>query len=175
MKRSILSISLALILVSVLLPFGLAAQDSQSASVQQQLLGTWRLASFIRQEVGTGAISDVMGPNPSGYINYGPDGRVMVIIASGGRNKPATGVPSSAEAEALVKTMVSYAGTYSIDTKAKTVTHLVDISWNQSYTGTKQIRNYRFEAGKLYLETVPSPDPVTGKTTVRSLIWERMK
>jgi len=30
-----------------------------------------------------------MGPHPSGYINYGRDGRMMVIIVGSDRKKPA--------------------------------------------------------------------------------------
>ena len=125
--------------------------------------------------MSTGATSDVMGPSPSGYINYGGDGRVIVIIARSGRQKAAGEVPTPSEAEALITSLVSYAGTYTVDTRAKTVTHHVDISWNEAYTGKHQVRSYKFEAGKLLLITVPSPDPVTGKLTTRTLIWERLK
>jgi hypothetical protein len=136
-------------------------------------LGTWKLVSFIRQEVPSGAASDVMGSHPSGYINYSQDSRMMVIITGSDRKKPAASVATPAEVEALTKGLVSYAGTYTVDVKARTVTHHVDISWNEVYTGTDQTRNYELKGNRLSLTTIPSPDPVTGKMTVRTLIWER--
>jgi lipocalin-like protein len=135
--------------------------------------GTWKLVSFVRQEVSSGATSDVMGAHPSGYINYSQDGRMMVIITASDRKKPAASVATPVEIEALTKGLVSYAGTYNVDVNARTVTHHVDISWNEVYTGTDQTRNYELKGNRLNLTTVPSPDPVTGKMTVRTLVWDR--
>jgi hypothetical protein len=114
-----------------------------------------------------------MGPHPAGYINYGRDGRMMVIITGSDRKKPAGSVATPAEVEALTKGLVSYAGTYSLDVQAKTVTHHIDISWNEVFTGTAQTRTYVLQGNRLSLTTLPSPDPVTGKVTVRTLTWER--
>jgi hypothetical protein len=55
-------------------------QIGQTTSVQQQVLGTWKLVTHVREEVASGANSDVMGAHPSGYINNGPDGRMIMII-----------------------------------------------------------------------------------------------
>lgn len=165
----------SLLLIFATLPSQLSAESPQDKSDQQQLLGTWKLISYVRREIPSGATSDVMGPHPSGYINWGPDGRVIVIIAGSDRKKPAGSVATPVEAEALFKSLVSYAGTYTIDTQAKTVTHHVDISWNETYTGTDQVRHYVFQGSRLSIDTIPSPDPFTGKMTVRSLIWERSK
>lgn len=98
---------------------------------------------------------------------------MMVIITGSDRKKPAGSVATPAEVEALTRGLVSYAGTYTVDVQAKTVTHHVDISWNEVYTGTDQVRNYEVKGNRLSLTTVPSPDPVTGKMTVRILTWER--
>src|ERR1017187_2022176 len=85
MKRAVL-----LIVLSVLvLPSRISAQTEQVPSIQQQILGTWKLVSYVREEISSGAKSDVMGTHPSGYINYGPDGRMIVIIVGSDRKKPA--------------------------------------------------------------------------------------
>jgi lipocalin-like protein len=150
---------------------GVAAPSQEN--VVGEFLGTWQLMSFVRQEVPSGATSDVMGPHPSGFINYGRDGRMMVIITGSDRKKPAGSVATQAELDSLTKGLVSYAGTYSVDVSARTVTHHIDISWNEVYTGTNQTRNYDLKGDLLRLTTVPSPDPVTGKMTVRVLAWQR--
>ena len=171
MKRAVL-----LVVVGVLcLPCHLPAQTDQANSIQQAILGTWKLVSYIREELPSGTKSDVMGAHPSGYINYGRDGRMIVIIVGSGRNKPVGTVATPDEAEALIKSMLAYAGTYTIDREAKTVTHHIDISWDQSRTGTDQVRSYKLEGNHITLTTEPSNDPATGKKTVRTLIWERLR
>jgi hypothetical protein len=171
MKRAILVVFVALLG----LPGLLSAQAEEANSIQQAILGTWKLASYIREDPASGAKSDIMGDHPSGYLNYGADGRMMVIIAGSGRKKPAGAVASPAEAQALITTMLSYAGTYTIDSEAKTVTHHIDISWDQARTGTDNVRRYELTGNHLTLTTEPSTDPATGQKTVRTLIWERLK
>ena len=171
MKRAALLLVLLVLAVSC----QSLAQTGQITSVQQQILGTWKLVSYVREEVASGAKSDVMGAHPSGYINYGPDGRMIVIIVGSDRNKPVGTVATPDEAEALIRSMLAYAGTYTIDREAKTVTHHIDISWDQTRTGTDQVRSYKLEGNHITLTTEPSNDPATGKKTVRTLIWERLK
>jgi Lipocalin-like domain len=71
--------------------------------------------------------------------------------------------------------MLAYAGAYTVDSEAKTVTHHIDVSWDQSRTGESQLRTYKLDGGRLTLTTPPSNDPASGKKTVRTLIWERLK
>ena len=141
----------------------------------QKLLGTWKLVSYVGEEIPSGAKSDVMGSRPSGYINYGPDGRMIVIIVGSDRKKPVGPVATQEEAQALIRSMLAYAGTYTVDSSAKTVTHHIDISWDQSRTGESHVRTYTFDGDRLTLTTQPSNDPATGRTTVRTVGWERMK
>jgi hypothetical protein len=100
---------------------------------------------------------------------------MIVIIVGTDRKKPASAVATPDEAEALIRSMLAYAGTYTIDSQAKTVTHHIDISWDQSRTGTDHVRSYKLEGNHLTLTTEPSRDPATGKKTVRTLLWERWK
>jgi hypothetical protein len=171
MKRAVLLFVVALLG----LPFHLSAQAGEANPMKQAILGTWKLVSYIREGVLSGARSDVMGKHPSGYLNYGSDGRMMVMIVGSDRRKPAGAIATPDEAEALIKSMLAYAGTYSIDTEAKTVTHHIDVSWDQARTGTDNVRSYKLEGDRLMLSTDLSADPVTGQKTVRTLVWERLK
>jgi hypothetical protein len=151
------------------------AQAPPAGSDQERLVGTWRLVSYLGEEIPSGARSEVMGAHPTGYINYGRDGRMMVIIVASDRRKPAGTVATPAEAEALIRSMLAYAGTYTVDSEAKTVTHHVDASWDQARTGESLVRTYKLEGDRLTLTTRPSNDPASGKTTVRTVVWERYK
>jgi hypothetical protein len=79
------------------------------------------------------------------------------------------------DSEALIRSMLAYAGAYTVDCEAKTVTHHIDVSWDQSRTGESQLRTYKLDGDRLTLTTPPSNDPASGKKTVRTLIWERLK
>ena len=140
--------------------------------MQERLIGTWKLVSATREEIPSGTIVEQGGGCPAGYINYAPDGRMIAIITYGGRACPAGPLATPQEADALLKSMVAYAGTYTI--AGNTVTHHVDISWNESWTGSRQTRNFRFDGDRLHLTTPPSPDPAAGKLSVRRMVWEKV-
>jgi len=142
-------------------------------AVKHKLIGTWKLVSYIREEIPSGRKSELMGPLPSGYLIYGADGRMMVIFVHSDRKKPLGAVPTPAESEELLKGLVSYTGTYAV--KGDAIVHHVDVSWNESWTGTDQTRFYKFEGNRLSLATTKSLDSVEGKLSVRTLIWERVK
>ena len=169
MNRILLLVALAL------LPFTqTAAQAPARASAAEEILGTWKLLSYVGEDVASGARTDVMGAHPSGYIEYGRDGRMMVIIAGTGRRKPAGSVATPAEAQALLTSLLAYAGTYTLDTQAHTVTHHIDVSWDETRTGESHLRTYRFEGDRLTLTTQASRDPATGRPSVRTVVWERV-
>jgi hypothetical protein len=130
-------------------------------STHKHLIGTWKLITAVREEIASGTKTEFLGPNPVGYINYGADGRMLVLTVGSGRRKPAGPKATSAEVEALFRSMTSYGGTYSID-------------GNQSWTGTDQKRVARFEGNRVYLSTPPSVDPITGTMSVRTMTWEKL-
>jgi len=100
---------------------------------------------------------------------------MMVMIVGGERKKPVGAVATPEEAQALLTSMLAYAGTYTIDGQAKTVVHHIDISWDQARTGTDQVRSYKLEGKRITLTTEASADPATGKKTVRTLVWEKLE
>ena|SRR5579862_1857028 len=169
MKRAVLLV--VLMAVSLL---G-RAQTIGASSDQQRFVGTWRLVSYIGEQVPSGARSDVMGPKPSGYINYGADGRMMVIIVASDRKKPAGAVATPEEAQALLKSLLAYAGTYTVDGAAKTVTHHIEVSWDETRSGESHLRTYKLDGDRLILTTQPSRDPASGLATVRTLVWQRVR
>jgi hypothetical protein len=73
----------------------------------------------------------------------------------------------------LFKTVIAYGGTFTFD--GKTVTHHIDISWNENWTGSAQVRNVRLEGRKLYISTNPLPGPIDGKPSIGVLIWEKVE
>jgi lipocalin-like protein len=159
--------------VTILALHALGASSPTMADENTRLLGTWKLVSAVSEELATGQKTNIYRGTPVGFITYGADGRVMTIIVDSDRKKPAANVATAAEAEALFRSMAAYAGTYTI--RGNQVIHRPDASWNETWTGSDQIRDYRFEGERLLLATAPSPNPFTGKMSVRTLVWEKVK
>lgn len=138
----------------------------------ERLIGTWKLVSAVREETPSGTKTDLFGAKPQGILNYSPEGRMIAIIAHGDRKAPATANKATPEeARALYGSMLSYAGPYTIE--GDVVTHHVDISWNESFTGSKQKRHFQLDGNRLVLSTPQSTDPIEGKMSVRRMTWER--
>ena len=71
--------------------------------------------------------------------------------------------------------MVAYTGLYTID--GNRLTTRVDVAWNEALKGTDQVRFYRLQGDKLFIESAPAPSanyPEMGP--VRGILeWERSK
>ena len=173
MSRAALPALLAL-LTSCAAAAGAPAPGGEPPGEAQRLVGTWRLLSYVREEVPTGARSDVMGSHPNGYLNYSADGRLILIIVGSDRHKPTGAVASPQEAQALLTSMLAYAGTYTLDAASHTVTHHIEVSWDETRTNESHVRMYRLDGKRLILTTPPSRDPASGRTTVRTVTWEKL-
>ena len=89
-----------------------------------------------------------------------------------GRKPPAGDVPSGAEKAGLYDGLVAYAGTWSID--GDKVSHHVDISWNQAWTGTTQVRQFRIDGDRLYIRSMPAKSFLNGRVNVAALEWRKI-
>jgi len=140
---------------------------------QEELYGTWRLVSWTRELVGSSERTDVFGKSPRGFIAYGRDGRMSVIVVRENRPKPADIAKlTDADRAQLFGSMVAYAGTFKVE--GSRVTHNVDISWNENWTGTAQLRNVRIDGRRLIITSDPQPSSVDGKMNTVVLVWEKI-
>jgi hypothetical protein len=69
--------------------------------------------------------------------------------------------------------MVAYAGTFTLD--AEKVVHHIDVSWNQAWTGTDQVRYYQLNGDMLTITTAPYRSYQDGRQGRSVLIWEKVK
>jgi hypothetical protein len=134
------------------------------------LLGTWKLKSHV-VVIDTGEKSYPYGEHPTGYLSYSADGRMQVIGTADGRVVPLHPAPTDEEQVTLHKTMFAYAGTYSVEPGK--VIHHVDISWNQVWNGTDQVRFYEVNGATLTLAT-RAVDPISGTAEQYLVVWEKV-
>jgi hypothetical protein len=144
------------------------------AAGNEDLYGTWRLVSYTQEILATGEKIDIFGKAPCGFLHYSRDGRMSAILVKTERPKPTDlAKVTNEERVELFKTVIAYGGTFTFD--GKTVTHQVDISWNETWTGSAQVRNVRLEGRKLYISTNPIPRPEDGKLAIGVLTWEKVE
>ena len=147
-----------------------------SASAENtDIVGTWCLQSWVAQDQESGALVDVFGANPSGYLIYTPGGRVTVNLTAEGR-KPLSGdrFSSPVEERALAfSTSIAYSGTYTV--KGDTVTHRVEVASFPNWVGTEQVRFARIDGDTLTMKTPPIAGPPDGRQKVMTLVLKRVE
>lgn len=142
-------------------------------NLPKQILGSWRMTSWTYETLETGEVKDALGPNPRGYINYAPDGRMMVLVLRADRAAPAALVPTSEEKIALYDTMFAYAGTYTV--QADCVIHTLDMSWNSTWEGTQQVRFVSTDGQVLTYRSAPAKNPLDGKDCIHTVRFEKVR
>lgn len=136
------------------------------------ITGTYRLVGDERKVVATGEV--VRNERPQGYITYDRSGRMMVLIIRTPRPRPENldAIPLQQQAD-LFRTAGAYSGTYRFD--GSTIEHRIDLSLNETWTGTTQVRSVKREGNRLVYTTPPFPFTTDGKMSVATLTWERME
>jgi Lipocalin-like domain len=125
------------------------------------IVGSWKFQSFFREVIGTGERQIEFGEKPSGYISYQPDGRMFAMLVGDNRIKPSGAVPTDGEKIKLFGTLIAYSGTYVVD--GDKITHKIDVSWNQKWTGTDEVRFYKIEGRTLTITTAINKNPRDGR------------
>ena len=148
---------------------GLAASSARAADI----VGTWHLSSVSNEETESKVAHKPFGDHPVGSITYTADGHMMVIFANSDRKPSVAPRATDGEAVELYRTMVAYAGTYSVD--GNKVTHKIDVSWNQAWNGTNQTRFIEVKDDRLTITTAPFVSPFLNEQVVSTLVFERTK
>jgi hypothetical protein len=118
------------------------ATSQPAGSDARKIVGIWRLVSITTH----GKVNPLRGAKPTGYIFYTASGEMGAMIqpdrppiAKAGKQ------PSGEEAQAALRGFTSYWGTYTIDEKAKIVTHHRKHSVQPGHKPDDARRAYRFE------------------------------
>src|SRR5262249_54102467 len=135
--------------------------SSSIATANDSIIGTWKVQSFVREVTSTGERQNEFGEKPNGYIVYQPNGRMFFMLVSDNRATPTSTPPTDPETARLFGTMVAYSGTYVVD--GDKITHKVDLSWNQSWTGGDQIRFFKLDGTSLTITKAINKNPGDGR------------
>jgi hypothetical protein len=131
-----------------------AKPDGEAA---RRLFGAWRYVGAM--------VDGKPRPGRKGIIYYDPGGDMVVQVAPEHERGKAGSTPTPQEAQGALLDYVAYFGTYSIDERARTVTHHRHGSV-QPGDVADLVRGYEFSGDRLILRP---------PGTTYEVIWERIK
>jgi hypothetical protein len=123
------------------------------------------------EDLETGQKQNLLGVHPSGNLTYGADCRMSAILVKESRAGPAALVATDPESIELYRGLMAYAGSYSVD--GSKITHHIEASWNQAWTGTTQVSQFNVDGNSLFIRTGSSKNPMTGRQSSTVFIWVR--
>jgi hypothetical protein len=130
-------------------------------TIDPRIVGTWRLKSTKGVDDNGKLLAPPYGPNPNGLVSFQTDGRMYCVLCDGRAQLPAN----------EPRQFMSYAGNYSFD--GASLSTRVDASSDASRVGGDQVRDVRFDDGRLVL--APPRRLYAGVMQQQELVWERIE
>jgi hypothetical protein len=153
---------------------GVSAFGQTESEIRERIVGTWKLVSMEEtMKDGTTRPLPSFGPHAKGFLMYQREGYMCAEIVNPDRPKwiaPAHATPE--EKLAAADGTFAYCGRYEIDVKQQWIVHLPEVATDPAYMGSRQIRPYRFESGRLILSDVERNDPSVARWTI---VWEKTR
>jgi len=129
-------------------------------NIDSRIVGIWRMVSTKGADDSGKALPPPYGPKAMGLVTFQADGRMMAVLCDGRSEMPG----------GEQRPFMSYAGNYSFD--GKTLSTRVDASSDANRVGGDQVRNVRFENGRMVL--APPRRMFEGVMQHQELTWERI-
>ena len=146
------------------------ASQTSSPEAREGLVGTWNLVSCLMEDLNTKERVPVWGERPNGRLVLTDNGQWLVVQTAEGRKAPQTNDDRSA----AFRSMLAYGGRYRAE--GRTITINVDIAWDESWTGTQQVRFYSVEGDLLHIEAAPQRYANLGDKLMRGILtWQRVE
>ena len=164
-------------IAGILITLALCATASLAqteSDIRNQIVGTWTLVSTEQiMKDGTTRPDPRFGPHAKGFLMYQPDGFMCANLVNPDRPKWAdTAHPTPAEKAAAGDGTFAYCGRYEIDVKQKQIVHLPEVATDPGYVGSRQIRPYTFQDGRLVLGDVEKDDPAVERWKI---VWGKAR
>ncbi|HZR76381.1 lipocalin-like domain-containing protein [Bradyrhizobium sp.] len=135
-----------------------------------ELVGVWKLKSFVFESIESKERRNVYGEKPAGYLVITPE-RFTTVITGEGRKPPHT----DEDRLSNFLSLTAYTGLYRVE--GNQLTTKIDVAWTEAWKGTDQVRFFRVEGDRLFIESAPTISanfPELGK--VRAILeWERSR
>lgn len=145
-------------------------------TLREQLIGAWKLVSYIEIPLDLSTPTHPMSEKPMGIIMYTPDGFMSAQLMHPQRNNFSSGDWFNGTDEEYIQeasTYIAYTGPFHVDEEKQTLTHSMFISLFPNWTGQTQPRVVKIEGDLLHLSTA-SPIVSGGKLVNAFLTWKKV-
>jgi hypothetical protein len=149
------------------------ALSAMACAADASLIGTWRLTSFVAQDVENGAVTRPWGDKPAGFLAYTRGGRMSAVLTAEQREAESGSAEERMRNRAeLYMTVTAYAGTYTLTPDG--VVHHVEVASFPDWVGRDQVRYTSLEGDTLTIKTPPLPRLPDLRKQVFTLTWRRV-
>jgi hypothetical protein len=141
--------------------------------LRENILGTWRLVSYVEQDDRGGPVVFPLGRDAVGVIMYTSDGYMSAQLMRSGRHEydqPDIGGGTIQQAAAAAEGYLAYSGPYDVDEAARVVHHRVAVSLLPNWLETVQVRHGSLKDNQL---TLVAEIPLRGAIIRSTLVWAR--
>lgn len=161
-------------LFPLVLLFGLSAFSQTESEIRDRLVGTWKLVSAMQtMKDGTTRPYPKYGPQAKGFLMYQRDGYMCADLVNPDRKKWADPINTTQEEKtAAADGSFAYCGRYEIDVEKRQIIHLPEVATDPGYVGSRQVRPYTFENGRLILGDLEKDDPAVLRWKI---VWEKAR
>ena len=125
-------------------------------SLKNELVGTWKLLSYIEVPIAGDDSLFPMGKNPYGLLMYTTDGYMSVQISKEGRLPYKSDDKLLASTEEMASSLqgyIAFCGKFKVDNSTAVVTYTVESSLFPNWKNKIQRRKIDFEGDVLYLKS----------------------
>ena len=161
------------VLATLLMCSGFVIAQSES-EIRDRIVGTWKLVSTEQTlKDGTTRPYPQYGPNGKGFLIHARDGYMCADLVNPDRPKWMDPIhPTTEEKVSTADGSFAYCGRYEIDVKKNRLVHLPEVATDPGYVGSRQIRPYKFEDGRLVLSDVEREEPGVLRWKI---VWEKVR
>jgi len=158
-----------LLAVAVCGSFVFAQSESE---IRDRIVGTWKLVSTEEtMKDGSTRPYPMVGAEGKGFLMYQRDGYMCAELVNPSQLKWAdVAHPTAEEKIAAADGTFAYCGRYQIDVKQKQIVHMPEVATNPGYVGSRQLRPYAFQNGRLIFSDVEKNDPAVARWKI---VWEK--
>lgn len=145
-------------------------------SLKNELVGTWKLLSYIEVPIDGNDSLFPMGKKPYGILMYSAEGYMAVQVAKAERMLYKSNDKMMATGEEMVSSLqgyIAFSGRYSVDNNNALVSYSIQSSLFPNWTHQLQHRKIDFEGDVLYLK---STEPIlsNGVYVNSYMTWQRV-
>ena len=151
-------------------------KQQTGSSLRDQLIGAWKLVSYVEKPVDSSAPTYPFGKDAQGIIMYTHDGFMSAQLSRRNRASFASddwykGKPE--EFAAAASSYFAYTGPFEVDEEKQSLSHSMFISLFPNWIGQTQPRVVRVDRDFLTI-TTENPVESLGKMVQPELRWKRV-